>query len=48
VTSRPVLVAFVAFVLLAGSNAAAVKVVLGELAPFWSAGCASRGQASCC
>ena len=37
-TSRPVLIAFVAFVLLAGSNAAAVKVVLGELAPFWSAG----------
>jgi drug/metabolite transporter (DMT)-like permease len=38
VTSRPVLIAFVAFVLLAGSNAAAVKVVLGELPPLWSAG----------
>ena len=37
-TSRPVLIAFVAFVLLAGSNAAAVKVVLGELPPLWSAG----------
>jgi drug/metabolite transporter (DMT)-like permease len=37
VTSRPVLIAFVAFVLLAGSNAAAVKVVLGELPPLWSA-----------
>lgn len=36
-TSRPVLIAFIAFVLLAGSNAAAVKVVLGELAPLWSA-----------
>ena len=36
--SRPVLLAFVAFVLLAGSNAAAVKAVLGELPPFWSAG----------
>ena len=37
-TSRPVLLAFVAFVLLAGSNAAAVKAVLGEMPPFWSAG----------
>lgn len=37
-TSRPVLLAFAAFVVLAGSNAAAVKVVLGELPPFWSAG----------
>jgi drug/metabolite transporter (DMT)-like permease len=37
VTSRPVLIAFLAFVLLAGSNAAAVKTVLGELAPLWSA-----------
>jgi len=37
VTSRPVLVAFVVFVLFAGSNAAAVKTVLGELAPLWSA-----------
>jgi drug/metabolite transporter (DMT)-like permease len=37
-TSRPVLIAFVTFVLLAGANAAAVKVVLGELPPFWSAG----------
>ena len=36
-TSRPVLIAFVAFVLLAGSNAAGVKVVLGELPPLWSA-----------
>ena len=36
--SRPVLLAFVAFVLLAGSNAAAVKAVLGEMPPFWSAG----------
>ena len=36
-TSRPVLMAFVAFVLLGGSNAAAVKVVLGELPPLWSA-----------
>ena len=35
--SRPVLIAFIAFVLLAGSNAAAVKVVLGELPPLWSA-----------
>jgi drug/metabolite transporter (DMT)-like permease len=31
-------VAFAAFVLLAGANAAAVKAVLGELPPFWSAG----------
>jgi drug/metabolite transporter (DMT)-like permease len=37
VTSRPVLIAFVVFVLFAGSNAAAVKTVLGELAPLWSA-----------
>ena len=37
-TSRPVLIAFVAFVVLAGSNAAAVKAVLGEMPPFWSAG----------
>lgn len=37
-TSRLVLIAFVTFVVLAGSNAAAVKVVLGELPPFWSAG----------
>ena len=37
-TSRPVLIAFAAFVLLAGANAAAVKTVLGELPPFWSAG----------
>jgi drug/metabolite transporter (DMT)-like permease len=37
VTSRPVLIAFLVFVVLAGSNAAAVKVVLGELAPLWSA-----------
>ena len=37
-TSRPVLIAFLAFVLLAGSNAAAVKVVLEELPPLWSAG----------
>ena len=37
-TSRPVLIAFVAFVALAGSNAAAVKAVLGEMPPFWSAG----------
>jgi drug/metabolite transporter (DMT)-like permease len=36
--SRQVLIAFVVFVVLAGSNAAAVKVVLGELPPFWSAG----------
>ena len=36
-TSRPVLFAFALFVLLAGSNAAAVKTVLGELAPLWSA-----------
>ena len=36
-TSRPVLIAFLAFVVLAGSNAAAVKVVLGELPPLWSA-----------
>ena len=36
-TSRPVLIAFVAFVVLAGSNAAAVKVVLGEVPPLWSA-----------
>ena len=36
-TSRPVLMAFVLFVLFAGSNAAAVKTVLGELAPLWSA-----------
>ena len=36
-TSRPVLIAFIAFVVLAGSNAAAVKVVLGELPPLWSA-----------
>jgi len=38
VTSRPVLIAFAAFVVLAGANAAAVKTVLGELAPLWSAG----------
>ena len=37
-TARPVLLAFVVFVLLAGSNAAAVKAVLGEMPPFWSAG----------
>jgi drug/metabolite transporter (DMT)-like permease len=37
-TTRPVLLAFAAFVLLAGSNAAAVKAVLGEMPPFWSAG----------
>jgi drug/metabolite transporter (DMT)-like permease len=37
-TFRPVLVAFAAFVVLAGANAAAVKVVLGEMPPFWSAG----------
>ena len=37
-TSRPVLLAFAAFVVLAGSNAAAVKAVLGEMPPFWSAG----------
>jgi drug/metabolite transporter (DMT)-like permease len=37
-TSRPVLLAFAVFVLLAGSNAAAVKAVLGEMPPFWSAG----------
>ena len=37
-TSRPILLAFVVFVLLAGSNAAAVKAVLGEMPPFWSAG----------
>ena len=37
-TSRPVLLAFAAFVLLAGANAAAVKAVLGEMPPFWSAG----------
>lgn len=36
-TSRPVLIAFVVFVLLGGSNAAAVKVVLGEVPPLWSA-----------
>ena len=36
-TSRPVLIAFLVFVVLAGSNAAAVKVVLGELPPLWSA-----------
>ncbi len=36
--SRPVLLAFVVFVVFAGSNATAVKVVLGELPPFWSAG----------
>src|SRR4029453_9339043 len=49
VTSRPVLLAFLGFVLLGGSNAAAVKGVLGkrprpgrvareELPPLWSAG----------
>jgi drug/metabolite transporter (DMT)-like permease len=37
-TSRPVLLAFAAFVLLAGANAAAVKSLLGEMPPFWSAG----------
>ena len=37
-TSRPVLIAFLFFVVLGGSNAAAVKAVLGELAPVWSAG----------
>ena len=37
-TSRPVLLAFLGFVLLGGSNAAAVKVVLEELPPLWSAG----------
>ena len=37
-TSRPVLLAFAAFVVLAGANAAAVKGVLGEMPPFWSAG----------
>ncbi len=37
-TSRPVLFAFAAFVVLAGANAAAVKAVLGEMPPFWSAG----------
>jgi drug/metabolite transporter (DMT)-like permease len=36
--SRAVLIAFVTFVVLAGANAAAVKVVLAELPPFWSAG----------
>ena len=36
--SRPVLLAFVVFVVFAGANATAVKVVLGELPPFWSAG----------
>lgn len=36
--SRQVLIAFVVFVVLAGSNAAAVTVALGELPPFWSAG----------
>jgi drug/metabolite transporter (DMT)-like permease len=38
VTSGTVLIAFLTFVVLAGANAAAVKVVLGELSPFWSAG----------
>jgi drug/metabolite transporter (DMT)-like permease len=38
VTRRPVLLAFAAFVVLAGANAAAVKAVLGEMPPFWSAG----------
>ena len=37
-TSRPVLLAFAVFVVLGGSNAAAVKAVLGEMPPFWSAG----------
>ena len=37
-TTRPILLAFTAFVVLAGANAAAVKVVLGEMPPFWSAG----------
>ena len=37
-TPRPVLVAFAVFVVLAGANAAAVKAVLGEMPPFWSAG----------
>ncbi|HEY8168732.1 MAG TPA: EamA family transporter [Candidatus Limnocylindrales bacterium] len=37
-TSRPILLAFTVFVLLAGANAAAVKAVLGEMPPFWSAG----------
>jgi drug/metabolite transporter (DMT)-like permease len=37
-TSRPILLAFAVFVLLAGANAAAVKAVLGEMPPFWSAG----------
>jgi drug/metabolite transporter (DMT)-like permease len=38
VASRPVLIAFAAFVVLAGANAAAVKAVLGEMPPFWAAG----------
>jgi len=37
-TSRPVLLAFAAFVVLGGANAAAVKAILGEMPPFWSAG----------
>ena len=37
-TTRPVLLAFAVFVVFAGANATAVKVVLGELPPFWSAG----------
>lgn len=37
-TSRPVLLAFATFVIFAGANAAAVRIVLAELPPFWSAG----------